>query len=488
MGDPPPEETAILRLTSRFSRGSLTYGLGSFLQRGIAFLLIPIYGRYLTPSEFGIVGIVLAIFSAFGTLFGLGLRGAVTRQYFDHSEAPERLQEYLGSVYSFFVLFGCVGAGALTLFGRDLFEFLLAQVSFTPFVPLAIWAAFFSAATGILLSLYRAREEAGRYVTLEVASALTLAVFVVYFVVIRRGGAVGQAYGLFWSSGVMFAAALLLLVMEARPRLNLEMVVSALGFGLPLTVHLLASWVLLAVDRILLERMVPLEEVGLYTLGYQIGLIVGVAASAANSAWTPIFYDVARRKQGAAHLLGRLASVNVALSFAAALVIILFGPELVGLLADPEYAGAWVVVPVIALSYALQALYFVSVTPIFFRKHTRILPLLTGGAAGINVVLNLLLIPPFGVLGAAWATFFAFGFLFVATSLASRKQFAVDYEVGTLGGLGVVLVVGAAVVPVTQELAWPLAIGVKLAVVGAYAVALVRTGIGSRLRAALGVP
>ncbi|MGM0670405.1 MAG: hypothetical protein ACQET1_11855, partial [Gemmatimonadota bacterium] len=53
-------------LLQRFSRGSLTYGVGSVLERGIAFFLIPIYTNALTPSEYGIVGVVLAIFSAFG--------------------------------------------------------------------------------------------------------------------------------------------------------------------------------------------------------------------------------------------------------------------------------------------------------------------------------------------------------------------------------------------------------------------------------------
>lgn len=484
--DPPIEGGTIPDFTSRFSRGSFTYGIGSLLQRGIGFVLLPVYAHYLTPAEFGVVGIVLAVFSAFSTIFGMGLRGAVTRQYFDHVGTRARLEEYLGSVYTFFVLFGCLGAGALTLFGRDLFEAVLAQVPFDPFVPLALWAAFFTAATGILLSLYRAREEAGRYVTLEVASAVALTVFIVYFVVVRRGGAIGQAYGLFWSSCVMFGLAMMLLVREARPRLHVRMIRSALAFGLPLTVHLLASWVLLAVDRILLERMVSLAEVGLYTLGYQLGMIVGVVASAANSAWTPIFYDVAGREGHSARILGQLASVNLALSFGVGLLIILFGPELVTLIADAEYAGAWAVVPIIALSYAVQAVYFVTVTPIFFRKRTRWLPLLTGGAAGVNVVLNLLLIPPFGVIGAAWATLLAFGFLSIATALVARRQFAVEYETPALATLGGVLVLGTVVVWLTRGLPGAAAVSAKLLVIGAYWITCVRVGITSRLQAAMG--
>lgn len=473
-------------LMGRFSRGSLTYGIGSALQRGIGFLLLPIYANFLTPAEFGIVGIVLAMFSAFSTVFGMGLRGAVTRQYFDYAGEPARLREYLGSVYTLFLACGTVGAGALTLLGRDPFEWVFAQVPFDPFAPLALWAAFFSAASGILLSLYRAREQAGRYVLLQLTSTVALAGFVVYLVAIRSGGAEGQAYALFWSSVVVFGLTIALLVAEARPRLNLTMMRSALAFGLPITIHLLASWVLLAADRVLLERMAPLAEVGLYTLGYQLAMVVGVVASSSNAAWTPIFYDEAGSGGDSQGRLGRLASVNVALSFGAALLIVLFGSEVVTLLADAEYARSATVIPIIALGYAFQALYFVTVTPIFFTRGTQWLPLLTACSAALNVGLNLLLIPRYGMIGAAWATLAAFAFLFAATVLVARQRYRVEYEAATLAVLGGIVVASALSVWAVASLPFLVAVPLKLVLVGAFGLACTRLGIVARLRGALG--
>jgi O-antigen/teichoic acid export membrane protein len=484
--NPPMGGTETADLMGRFSRGSLTYGIGSALQRGIGFLLLPVYANFLTPAEFGIVGIVLAVFSAFSTVFGLGLRGAVTRQYFDYVDEPARLREYLGSVYTVFLACGILGAGALTLFGRAPFEWVFAQVPFDPFAPLALWAAFFSAASGILLSLYRAREQAGRYVLLELTSTVALAGFVVYLVAIRRGGAEGQAYALFWSSVVVFGLTISLLVTEARPGLDLSMMRSALAFGLPITIHLLASWALLAADRVLLERMAPLAEVGLYTLGYQLAMVVGVVASSSNSAWTPIFYDEAGSGGDSRRRLGRLASVNVALSFGAALLIVLFGPELVTLVADAEYARSATVIPVIALGYACQALYFVTVTPIFFTRRTQWLPLLTACSAALNVGLNLLLIPRHGMMGAAWATLAAFAFLFAATAIVARRRYRVEYEVGTLGVLGGIVVAGVLLVWAVASLPLLVAVPLKLVLVGAFGLACARLGIAGRLRSALG--
>jgi len=472
-------------LTRRFSRGWLTYGLGSFVQRGIGFLLLPIYTTYLSPAELGIVGVVLAVFSGFSVIFGLGLRGAVTRQYFDHAEAPPRLREYLGSVYTAFALYGAVGASLLTLFGRGLFERTLPQVPFAPFMPLALWAAFCAAAGGVLLSLYRAREQAVRYVLLELVSAVLMLGFVAYFVVVRRGGAVGQAQGLFWSSLSAFALTLVLLLREARPRCNVAMIRRAVAFGAPLMVHLLAGWVLLAADRVLLARMMSLTEVGLYTLGYQIAMIMGVVASASNAAWAPMFYDVARTHADAPRSLGRLASVNLGVSFAVGLLLILFGREIVLVMGGERYAGAATVVPVIVLAYALQALYFVTVTPIFYAQQTRLLAPLTVSAAALNVGLNILLIPRFGMIGAAWGTFIAFGFLFVAAATIARRRFAVDYEVGTLVLLFGLLIVAACAMWATARTSLIMAAALKLTLVALYVGACVRTGVVSRLGGAV---
>jgi len=455
-------------LAGRFSRASLTYGLGSFLQRGIGFLLLPIYTAHLTPSEFGVVGVVLATFSAFSVVFGFGLRAAVTRHYYDYVEYLVRFRRYLGSVYTALLLYGTLFALALSLFGRGVFERALPQVPFSPFIPLALWAAVGAATGGILLSLFRAREQAARYVLFELASAASMLAFVLYFVVVQEGGAVGQARALLSSSLLMLVLALALLLREARPSIDVAMVREAVAFGGPVTIHLLGAWALVAADRLLLARMVPMEEVGLYTLGYQIGVIVSVAASASNAAWTPLFYDVARQGREAHHQLGRLASLNVAMSFGVALLLILFGRELVTLLGGPEYAGAASVVPVIVIGYSLQALYFVAVTPIFFRRRTRMLPPVTIAAAAINICLNLMLIPPFGILGAAWATVGAFGFQLAATFLVARRQFRVTYEAGTLSVLGGTLSIGYVMTWGISGWAAAAAIPIKLAIVIAY--------------------
>lgn len=487
-GDPSASEReggAAGSILRRFARGSLTYGLGGFLKRGLGFLLIPIYTNYLTPAEYGIVGVVLAIFSAFTVVFGLGLRGAVTRQYFEHADEPRRLRQYLGSVYTFFVLYGALGAGLLTVFGRQVLEGLLTSMPFAPFVPLSLWAAFFAASAGLILSLYRAREQAERYVAIEILSGLFLLAGVVAFVVLRDGGAVGQAYGLFWGSLATFILASALLLRESRPGMDLAMVRSAVGFGAPLMVHLLAGWALLAADRLILARHVALADLGVYTLGYQLGMIVGAVASALNAAWTPIFYDTARNREDAAGLLGQLASVNLSLSIGAALIVILFAPELVTLLGgDVEYRRAAGVIPIIALGYTLQGVYFVVVTPIFYAQRTVLLPPLTVAAAALNILLNLLLIPTLGIAGAAWATLVAFAVLAIGAGVVSRRQFVVDYEVSKLAGLAVVLVLAALLAPTLAGFPAALEVGVKLLVIAAFVATAVLTGTASLRRLA----
>ncbi len=421
-------------LAGRLLRGSFLYGSSDLAQRAIALALIPVYARHLATEDYGIVGVLTAAGALVAAVVGLGLRAAVVREYYDYRGDPRELRSYVGTV-----LWLVIGAGALVAAGagwagESLSRRVFERIPFAPFVPLTLWAALFAATVTVLQSLYRAREQAGRYAALQLAGVGLSSLAILYFVVARGEGALGFAKGTFLGGALVFAASLWLARREASPRFAPAKARGALALGLPVVPHLLAAWVLTAVDRLLLERMTPLSEVGVYTLGYQIGSVVGLLAAAVNSAWTPIFFERAA-EPGAARVFARVFTPYAAALTLVAGGFVLFAREIVLLAAGEAYRGAAAIVPVVTAAYLCQGLYFMLGTPLFYAKRTERVALVSMAAAALKLALVPVCVAWLGIAGAAYATLAAFALLGAGAYAFARRELPIPYEARKLAAL-----------------------------------------------------
>lgn len=424
-------------------RGAVIYGLGSMGQKFLAFLLVPIYTRFLTPSDYGIVAVTSALSSMLVIFLDMGFRGAVVRHYYNAYSLQE-VRQYLGTVFIFFLIVSIPSVTALTLLGEPLFQSLLGNIPFRLYVQLTLWTALFTASGGILLSLYRAREQAVRYVCLQFGQLMLSSGLIILFVVGLRQGALGKIQGEFLAWLCFFCVFTVLTLRESSLKFSTSKLRSALEFGLPLVPHAVAGWALAAADRLLLERMTPLSEVGLYNLGYQIGMIPSLAFSAIEFAWSPIFYNIAstKSKREAAQIFSQLFRLYAI--FASILVtgVFLFSKEIITTIAAEQFHDAYIVVPAVAVGYLFQGLYFMSVTPIFYTERTTVMPLVTGTAALVNIGLNLLWIPRLGILGASYATLVSFAVLFSLTHYFAQRYYRLPYDYRKLVGIGLLVAGG----------------------------------------------
>jgi O-antigen/teichoic acid export membrane protein len=415
----------LIRNSKLISNASI-YVMGSMLQKAAAFLLIPLYTRYLTPSDYGIIGLAQSIQGVFSLLIGLGLYSAVARLYFDFRDEPSLLKSFISSNFLFISLFALISTIIFTKWGKVLWDqFSGGQVSFSPYIQLALLLAFSDVIFLIPVTLYRAAQRATAFVTAHVSVFLFGIAIIIFLVVIKRMGAEGMLIGDLIANLLVASILVFLLLREYfTPHFHWKYVRSSLKFSMPLVPHTIASWALIAIDRILLESGgISLDQIGLYNLGYQLGMIMSILVYSINQAWSPYYYDLMKRMENPESKIRHMILFYVAIMGGICLVGILFSREFVHLIAPDRYQGAEIFVSPILFGHLLLGFYYLASVPLFYFKRTSVIPIITLVGAVTNILLNLWWIPTSGAIGSAWATAISYGITFgLALIMSFRYQ------------------------------------------------------------------
>ena len=199
-------------------------------------------------------------------------------------------------------------------------------------------------------------------------------------------------------------------------------------FGLPLVPSGIALWALNFSDRFFLARLSGQDDVGRYSIGVRIASAMVLLLVAFRTAWPAFAYsidDEREAKRTYAFVLTYLLFVACWLSLALGVL----APWIVQVLARNEafWPGADVVAP-LAFAGALWGGYTVVAIGIGRLRRTQFNWVITGSAAAIDVALNLLLIPTYGIRGAAAAALTAFAFMFVVMAAYSQRLYPVPYQ------------------------------------------------------------
>lgn len=441
--------TGVRAALRRLVGASAVYGLGSVLVRGLAFLLLPLYTRYLSPAEYGIVALAVTGTVVLGLIYPLGLRGAISRTWYEEGAEKER-RERVGTLWIAMVLAAAAMALALDRAGPALAGALLPEVPFRPYLRLAVWTAFLSVFAITPLVLLQAQERPRIYVVFTVATALLTTALTVWLVV-RGGGAEGYLRGALLGAAVAAGPFVVLTLRQVRPVWRRGVLGPALAFGLPLVPHAVAGWVLEMSDRAILTRFLPLHEVGVYALGYQLGAAMGLLTGAFNAAWVPFLFGALKEEGDGAH--PRLARLVTYYTFALCFVGLgwaLLVEHALPLLAGPGFQEAHRITPWVVGGYVLGGLYFIPTNLLFWRRQTRVIPLVTVAAGAANVGLNLWLVPRYGAVAAAWNTLAAYALLLALTWWRAERLHPFPYEyrrLGLMAGLALALFLAGQTLP-----------------------------------------
>ena len=181
-------------------------------------------------------------------------------------------------------------------------------------------------------------------------------------------------------------------------------------------------------DRLILQRYVPLSDIGIYSIADTFAYILLIVVNATTTAYSPRFLKLAEesktKAQNETKKFIEIWWVGIMVIF---MGYLLLAKYIVQLMTQPSFYTCIPLIPILAIAYIFRGLYCFAANSIFFVEKTKFIPVITISAALVNVALNLILIPKFGIFAAAWTTVGAYFVTFVLAYYFSQKYFPLKY-------------------------------------------------------------
>jgi len=425
------------------SKNITVYGLGDVAVSIVNFLLLPFYVLWFTAADYGVIGLLGAVEVIAKIVFRFGLDGSFMRFYYDCRDDRERAR--LGSTIFFFLLAlnGTVVA-ALLLAAPRMSAALLGSAQYTTALRLMVLNTFAIGFTFIPFHVLRMERRAATFSALTLARS-TLTILVRMTLVMRAGLGVT---GLYLADVLVTLAIMAFLIRWFAPLIRAmfspAVLRDALAFGLPRVPHAAAQQVIAVGDKFILGIYASLETIGIYAMGVTFGLTQKLFLSAFESAWAPFYYATIRERDAqrvfstvTTYGVAVLALLTAGLSAAGAGALRamshgrLLAPD------DSRWSQVAIVIALTAVGVFFQGVYLLTSIGLNITKRTHYYPIATISAAGVNVMLNFLLIPSYGIVGAAWANGAAYAVQAGLGFSFSQRFYPIAYEWSRLAKVAV---------------------------------------------------
>lgn len=398
--------------------------IGAFLQYFGSTLIVaiiqvcinPMMAKNLSPEDYATIG----YFSSFNLLFTpiitFFLTNFYTQRYFHVSE--EERENIKASVLKLAIYMSFVMA-VVSLIGLYVYHVLINKSSDIPFSPYAFLTIFAIPLTGLYslkLTEYRLKREARNFAFFTIANGILAAVLAIAFVAIIRWGAFGRLFATFLGNALVFGVMVWLERTYLRGRLDWRIVKEVFQFCWPLSIAGMLGFFNAGFDKVLLERLGNLSELGYYSVGVQIAGYLTIFSNAVNSTFQPDIYECYSKKNF--KKLTMYIGIIIGSITVCALIYIVLAPFIIRLLTAGRYVYSAYYSQIIALSTITAAIYYSSSQISIAMGFTKLLMWVKVLGGVLSALTFILLIRYFQFDGAAVGNVISYLIYFVINVLA----------------------------------------------------------------------
>lgn len=410
---------------------TVLYGIARIADPAIGFLMLPIITAILSPADYGLISLFVATSHVMFTVCSLAIHSSFLRFYLETTD-PQTREKYSNIAVSLAILYWCVVAPPLAYFATPISEWLFDVSS-----PALIYTMLTFSLVQTLDSIgFNLLQGAGRVSTFLWNSLLNT--FLVRAIAI--GGVLMGAGSWGWITGETIARFITMLVVVgvAMPRLRFmferKSSKTLSTYGMMLVPAMLSLYLMIITDKLLIRMLTdsPFEQVGLYSVGERIAAIMHLANFAIVLGWQRFAFRN-MHEEGGDDLIGYGLFVYAIGGGFMLLGLLVLGDDLMHWVIASKFSAGFVTIIPLTMAAAAGGLADITDVGLHKRRWPYLISVLTTTAAIANVGLNIYMIPRYGIVGAAWATFICQTLRFVMIYSASQWAFYIRVDYGRVG-------------------------------------------------------
>jgi len=420
----------------QLTRDTAIYGISTMVGRFLSFLLVPFYTNIFHPAEYGIIANIYIFIGIFNIVYVYGMDAAYLK--FAGLPSGENQKDNFSTPYIAIFISGIFLSLLMIFIRGPVFSLLEVPLNYYYLIYYSAGILFLDSLGVIPFIQLRLQRKAKKFASFKLINiGVNIILNLVLILKYKMGIEAVLISNLFAS-----ASSLILLSPDIIKSLhlgfNMELLKKLLKFGLPYLPAGLSSMLIQGIDRPILGKLTNLDTVGIYNACYKLGIFMMLFVNMFQYAWQPFFLQNAEEKN-AKEIFSKVLTYFTLASALILVILSLFIDNIVAIpvlhgrtLIDSAYWGGLSIVPIILFGYLFNGLYVIFTAGIYIEEKSMYIPLITGIGALVNIVVNFLLIPVWGIMGAAFATLAAYLAMALGLYIVTQRFYKIEYEIAKL--------------------------------------------------------
>lgn len=443
-----------MSLIKSFSKDTVYYGIGNAIKKFISFLLLPLYTRVLTPADYGILETLGTGVMILAIVFGLNVTDGGSRYYFETENKEEKG----------IILFTVFVINLLSIIPSVILAFFSEEISFFLFQTDQYAWVVFAACLSIPLTLlndeqswiYRYKRLPWRYNIYIIFRVLMNIVLGILLVVYLRKGVLGAQLATLISLTVTIIFSIISFThKEYTFKFSKTWARKIIKFSYPLMLSGLIAWIYTSADRYLLLGYQNSTDVGLYSIGFTFAGPISILNMAIGMSFYPFFMSLYEKEKNedkpeTKKTSNQIWYLYLIISLSICSVLSVFGNELIGIVATPDYTSAALVIPLLVFSAIFRQSIDITSLGMFIKEKTVHYTWLVALTSVVSLGLNFLLIPNLSFQGAAISNMISNLIYFIIAYNLSQKFFFIQRKIKMISFYMIIIFLTVNLVPVLE--------------------------------------
>lgn len=419
------------------TKDTAIYGISTIVGRFLGFLLVPFYTNIFSTYEFGVYSNIYAYIAFLNIVYIYGMDAAFLK-YKSIADSTEE-KKVFSTPYIFVTITTLLFSIILFLVKVPLSDGMSIPAQFSYLLNYVILILILDTLALIPFSNLRLQRKATKFATIKILNILINIGLNIYLIIVLDYG----IEAIFISNAIASLFSFIALLPEIAKyfvaRIDKDLLKKMLKFGVPYLPASIAATIVQVIDRPILVRIAGESALGIYQANYKLGIFMMLFVSMFQYAWQPFFLNNAK-DENAKKLFSKILTLYVIAASLILVVLSLFisdfaqieifgGRTIIG----REFLSGLYIVPVVLLAYIFHGMYVNFQAGIYIEEKTKYFPFVTGAGALINVVVNIILIPQIGIMGAAFATLASYVVMASGLFIVAQKFYKIDYEFLKIG-------------------------------------------------------